>query len=48
MRLTRRPFRQHRTFFERLEITPTVRSYKLILLLAMLDGDEVSPAALDR
>jgi len=33
--------RQHRTFFERLEITPTVRSYKLILLLAMLDGEDV-------
>jgi superfamily II DNA or RNA helicase/HKD family nuclease/diadenosine tetraphosphate (Ap4A) HIT family hydrolase len=34
---------QHLAFFERLEITPTVRSYKIILLLGMLDGDDVRP-----
>lgn len=32
-----------RAFFERLEVTPTVRSYKVVLLLAMLDGDLVIP-----
>jgi hypothetical protein len=36
-------WKKHRLFFERLEITPTVRSYKLVLLLAMLDGDIIHP-----
>jgi superfamily II DNA or RNA helicase/HKD family nuclease/diadenosine tetraphosphate (Ap4A) HIT family hydrolase len=34
-------WKEHQTFFERLESTPTVRSYKLVLLLAMLDGDTI-------
>lgn len=36
-------WKKHQTFFERLESTPTVRSYKLALLLAMLDGDAIHP-----
>lgn len=34
-------WRQSRAFFDLLEVTPTVRSYKIVLLLAMLEADSI-------
>jgi Domain of unknown function (DUF3427)/Helicase conserved C-terminal domain len=36
-------WQKSRSFFERLEVTPTVRSYKAVLLMAMLDEDSIRP-----